>query len=36
MFSVIIIYAPILGALNVIHNAVMWRAMVFGCVSAAL
>jgi hypothetical protein len=34
----IIIYAPILSALNLIHHAIMWRAMVngmvFGCVSA--
>jgi len=38
MFSLIIIYASILGALNVIHHAIMWRAIanatVFGCVAA--
>ena len=38
MFSVIIIYAPSPGALNVIHHAVMWRAIIngagFGGVSA--
>jgi len=37
MFILIIIYATILGALNLIHHAIMWRAMVngmvFGCVS---
>jgi hypothetical protein len=37
MFSLIIVYASILGALNLIHHAVMWRAIinasVFGCVS---
>jgi len=37
MFSSIIVYASILGGLNLIHHAVMWRAIVnatvFGCVS---
>ena len=37
MFSLIIVYATILGALNVIHRAIMWRAIinasVFGGVS---
>ena len=38
IFILIIIYASILGALNLIHHAIMWRAIingtVFGCVSA--
>jgi hypothetical protein len=38
MFSLIIVYASILGALNVIHHPVMWRAIinatVFGAASA--
>jgi hypothetical protein len=38
MFSLIIVYASILGALNLIHRAIMWRAiingMLFGCASA--
>jgi len=37
MFSLIIVYASTLGALNLIHHAIMWRAIingaVFGCVS---
>ena len=37
MFSSIITYASILGGLNLIHHAIMWRAIingtVFGCVS---
>jgi hypothetical protein len=37
MFSLIIVYASILGALNLIRHAVMWRAIlngtVFGCAS---
>lgn len=37
MFSLIIIYASILGVLNLIHHAIMWRAIikasVFGGVS---
>jgi hypothetical protein len=28
MFALIIIYASILGALNLIHHAVMWRAII--------
>jgi hypothetical protein len=38
MFSLIIIYASILGTLNLIRHAIMWRAIingaVFGCASA--
>jgi hypothetical protein len=38
MFSLIIVYASILGALNLIHRAIMWRAIIngilFGCASA--
>ncbi len=30
MFSLIIVYASILGALNMIHRAVMWRAIING------
>ena len=37
IFSLIIVYASILGALNLIHHAVMWRAIinatVFGAIS---
>jgi hypothetical protein len=37
MFSLIIVYASILGALNLIHHAIMWRAIInrtlFGCAS---
>jgi hypothetical protein len=28
MFSLIIVYASILGALNLIHHAIMWRAII--------
>ncbi len=28
MFSLIVVYASILGALNLIHRAIMWRALV--------
>jgi hypothetical protein len=28
MFSLIIVYAAILGALNLIHHAIMWRAII--------
>ena len=28
MFSLIIIYASILGVLNLIHHTVMWRAII--------
>ena len=38
IFALIIVYAWILGGLNVIHRAIMWRAIingtVFGCASA--
>jgi hypothetical protein len=38
VFILIIIYASVLGALNLIHRAIMWRAIVngavFGCASA--
>jgi hypothetical protein len=38
MFSLIIVYSSTLGALNLIHHAIMWRAIingaVFGCASA--
>jgi hypothetical protein len=38
MFSLIVVYASILGSLNVIHRAIMWRAIIngtlFGCASA--
>ncbi len=38
MFSLIIVYASILGVLNLIHHAIMWRAIinasVFGGASA--
>ena len=37
MFALIILYAAIVGALNLIHHAIMWRAIVngtlFGCAS---
>jgi hypothetical protein len=37
MFSLIIVYASTLGALNLIHHAVIWRAIinatVFGAIS---
>jgi uncharacterized MnhB-related membrane protein len=38
MFVLIVVYASILGALNMIHQAIMWRAIinasVFGGASA--
>jgi hypothetical protein len=38
MFNLIIVYASTLGALNLLHHAIMWRAImngaVFGCASA--
>ena len=38
MFGLIVVYATILGALNLIHHAIMWRAIingtVLGCASA--
>jgi hypothetical protein len=30
MFSLIIVYASILGALSLIHHAIMWRAIING------
>ena len=30
IFSLIIVYAAILGALNLIHRAIMWRAIING------
>ncbi len=30
MFGLIIVYASILGALNLIHRAIMWRAIING------
>jgi hypothetical protein len=30
MFGLIIVYATILGALNLIHHAIMWRAIING------
>jgi hypothetical protein len=30
MFSLIIVYASILGALTLIHQAIMWRAIING------
>ena len=32
MVSLIIVYASILGALNLIHHAIMWRAIINGAV----
>jgi len=32
MFALIVLYASILGALNLIHQAIMWRAIVNGTV----
>jgi hypothetical protein len=38
MFALIVLYASVLGALNLIHRAIMWRAiinaLVFGAASA--
>ncbi|MFZ3377111.1 MAG: hypothetical protein WA183_16305 [Chthoniobacterales bacterium] len=36
MFSLIIVYASILGALNLIHHAVMWRAIINASVFGAV
>jgi hypothetical protein len=33
MFVLIVLYASILGALNVLHHAIMWRAIVNGTLS---
>lgn len=30
MFALIVVYATILGALNLIHHAIMWRAIING------
>ncbi len=35
MFGLIIIYATILGALNLIHHAIMWRAIINASVFGA-
>jgi len=35
MFSLIIVYASVLGALNLIHHAVMWRAIINASVFGA-
>ena len=38
MFALIFVYASVLGAMNLIHRAIMWRAIInatlFGCASA--
>ncbi|SRR6266545_7458119 len=38
MFALIVVYASILGALNLVHHAIMWRAIIdaaiFGGLSA--
>jgi len=36
MFSLIIVYASILGALNMIHNAIMWRAIIDAAIFGGL
>ena len=36
MFTLIIVYASILGALNVIHHAIMWRAIIDATISGGL
>ena len=36
MFTLIIVYASILGALNVIHHAIMWRAIIDAAISGGL
>jgi hypothetical protein len=35
MFSLIIVYASVLGALNLIHHAIMWRAIINASVFGA-
>ncbi len=35
MFVLIIVYASILGALNLIHHAIMWRAIINGTLFGA-
>lgn len=36
MFTLIIVYASILGALNVIRHVIMWRAVVDAAISGGL
>jgi hypothetical protein len=35
MFTLIVVYASILGALNLIHHAIMWRAIINASVFGA-
>jgi hypothetical protein len=35
MFALIVVYASILGALNLIHHAIMWRAIINASVFGA-
>jgi hypothetical protein len=35
MFALIILYASILGALNLVHHAIMWRAIINASVFGA-
>ena len=35
MFGLIVVYATILGALNLIHHAIMWRAIINASVFGA-
>ena len=34
MFALIVLYASILGALNLMHRAIMWRAIINGSLSS--
>jgi len=34
MFALLVLYASILGALNVMHRAIMWRAIINGALFA--
>ena len=36
MFAMIVAYASLLGALNVLHHTIMWRAIIGGALSGAL
>ena len=36
MFTLIIVYASILGALNLIHHTMMWRAIIDAAISGGL
>ena len=36
MFALIVVYASILGALNVLHHTIMWRAIIDGALSGAV